>query len=268
MNKNIHIVILLMLTACQTGTGQIGENYISVAPSSESLEITKLKKWQEPSYYFSSSIEKDIEKVQARGYVILGSSRFNDTEFSFGHAANHAYRVGATHIIYTEQNNFPDISKLSNKMISRKTPVYLGLASAPPLSGVDIDNIMTSGNDNNSSTYQHYDYGSTYSPVIMRHFESYFFAKSIDHHVNFGITLENRHSSGVRISNVNANSVGARVGLHENDILISVNGTDIRNSGDALSIFEDIDELSEQTSLFVMRNDTRLIVLIPPVFAN
>ncbi len=269
MRKVFQIIILLLLTACQTGTGQIGENYTSYVTGNEFNQIEKLKKWQTPTYYYSAALKRDVEHVVARGYIVLGSSRFSDTAFSLGHAANQAVKIGATHVIYGEADNFTGQSKINSNQHNYPVAGLLGFASAPPLSGIDIDNIMTGGNSNNSSTYQqyYYDNGSP-SLGIIRHFESYFFAKSINHYVDFGLSIEDYAEAGAKITNVREGSVSDALGLQKNDIITAINGQEISDSAHAAGILENIDELSEQTSLFITRNGGQSIAIIPAVFEN
>lgn len=269
MKNFFQIIILLMLTACQTGTGQIGANYTPYVTGTEFTQIEKLKKWQTPTYYYSTAPERDIERVVARGYVILGTSRFSDTAFSLGHAANQAVKIGATHIIYGEAGNFTDQSKINSNQHNYPVAGLLGFASAPPLSGIDIDNIMTGSNSNNSYTYQqyYYDNGSPNLGII-HHFESYFFAKSVDHHLDFGLSIEDYADEGAKITSVKEGSVSDALGLQKNDIITAINGQEIRDSEHAADIIENIDELSEQTSLFITRNGDQSIAVIPAIFGN
>jgi hypothetical protein len=175
-----------------------------------------------------------------------------------------------THIIYGEAANFTDQSNLSPEQHYYPVAALLGFASAPPLSGIDIESVMTSGSSNNNSySYQQYYYDSASPDIgIIRHFESYFFARSINYHVDFGLSIQDYKDAGTQITNVSGGSISDTLGLQKNDIIIAINGQEIRNSKHAAGILENIDEISKQTSLFITRIGDQSIAVIPAVIGN
>ncbi len=259
------IAVFLCLASCSVGTGEIGKNYVAAAPLSPAGDYTKLKKWQTPAYYMSNSLESDIRNLRSRGYVILGSSRFVDTGFSFGHAANQAMKVGATHVIYGEVDEWVNMTRAT------PSPLLMGFAAAPPLSGVDIDKIITSGSGNsNQSSYDYQDYYYDTPGVVLvpRNFESYFFSKSVDHRVDFGLSLNEADALGVIITAIRTGSMSETLGLRTGDIITQINGYSIASVSEAMDILAATDELSAQTSFFITRDGIESIAIVPPVFGK
>ncbi len=271
MKKFIQISLFLLLTGCQTGTGQLGTNYVSMAPSAPQVEIAKLKKWQGPNYYYSNALTQDLDNISARAFVILGSSHFRDTAFAFGHASNQAIKIGATHVIISESGKELDILGSIEHLSGYPAATLMGFAAAPPLSGINIDNIMTSGNNNNNNSYnyQDYYYDSPNYPEIMRDFECYFFARPAGYKNYFGLSLSNtQNQDGVMIDAIAERSVSDILNLRQGDVITAVNDQDITNVSQVMEILANVHELTEPTSLFVKRYEGEFIAVVPPVLAE
>lgn len=118
----------LILTAC---LGSMQENYYkSYADPITDTKLIALSDGQKPELIMSKNIEADKEKYQARGFVVIGQSEFENTgkyralrrvrDSHAARAVGQAMKVSATHILYLRKK----IDEYSTTIYNKKSSNY------------------------------------------------------------------------------------------------------------------------------------------------
>lgn len=108
------VISLLFFTGCGPSgyskyyKSRLPENIISTVSTNPNF-IT-LKNGEEPKVLYAYNLDKDLDRLEAEGYVILGWSSFNGREESIDNAIDQAKKVGALLVLvnsakYTDTMN-------------------------------------------------------------------------------------------------------------------------------------------------------------------
>lgn len=226
--------------------------YVQRAPAQEIKNLELLKSSQEPSIFSTNNLDRDLNILRAKRYVVIGSSEFNAQLENTNNAIDVAKSVGATIVLLS--------SAYTNTQTS-VVPFFMPNTTSSTTSGMISNPYGATSNFSGTTTT----YGTAVVPVTVnnRRYDqvAVYLAKSqvkpkIGIFFNDLTDKERKafgQNTGVMVVTVVENSPAFLANIINGDLIIKYNGTDVVNS-DGLRKLIDTNNLGEKITFTVIRN--------------
>ena len=222
----------IALSGCATsGHQQFYQSFVDEVPAAD---IEWLREGQKPLVYSSDNLERDMDIMLSKGYVAIGSSAFNGQIAGADDVAAQATRVGAT--IAIVRYNYTNTQ-------TSTVPLFVPTTATSYHSGL-VHGYGGSASYSGTSTTS----GTTVVPMTMhqRRFdqEAIYFGKSTKR-PKYGVYLndlspetrrEIQRNMGALVTIVVEDTPAFLGNVLPGDILIKVDGTDVRNGEHAVTL--------------------------------
>lgn len=243
------IVVAFLLAACASGYQQFYKPYVE--PKSLT-DVEWLKPGEEPKVFGTNNFDKDIRILRSKMYIPIGYSSFNGKYEDENMVKAQAKRVGATVVLVN--------SKYTNTQTTT-SPLFIPNSSTTYTSGSVYGGGIYGGYSGTSTTY-----GSTVVPITkqQRRYNqtAVFFVKSTKK-LKFGVFINNlndtqrrqlERNTGAVIEIVVEGSPAFYSNVLPGDILIKVNGIEVRDAQHAMKLMSHINTNDKKAVLTVIRN--------------
>lgn len=195
-------------------------------------DVELLREGQKPDVYSSDNLERDIPVMLSKGYVVIGASAFNGGFAGVDEVAAQASRVGATIAIVRYEYTGTQTSTVPLFMPTTSTSYHSGSVQG-------YGGFATYSGTSRTT-------GTTVVPMTtnQRRFdqEAVYFAK-LNRRLKYGVYLDDlspdmrrkiQRNMGALVSVVVEDTPAFLANVLPGDILIKVDGTDVRNMEHAL----------------------------------
>jgi hypothetical protein len=243
------MVLALLLTACASGYQQFYKPYIE---PNNLTDVELLQPGEEPKVYGTNDFDKDIRILRSKMYIPIGYSSFNGKYEDESMVKAQAKRVGATVVLVNSQ--------YTNTQTST-APLFIPNSSTTYSSGSVYGGGIYGGYSGSSTTY-----GTTVVPITtqQRRYDqtAVFFVKSTKK-LKFGVFINNlndaqrrelERNTGAVIEIVVEESPAFYSNVLPGDILIMVNGVNVRDAKHALDLMEKVNPNDGAATFTVIRN--------------
>jgi hypothetical protein len=258
-----HFFLILLLAgsleACATTSGY-QEFYPPVGELTTLPDVQFLQKGEAPVIYSSDNLQRDHDILLSKGFVLIGQSSFNGSLEGQEQAVLQAQRIGALVVVVSSTYTNTQINTVP-LLIPNNTTTY-GSGFAYVGSG--------SASYFGSSTT----YGTAVVPVTtqQRRFDQaalYFVKSTKKHKYGLGVVdltpeLRSTHerNTGALIHVVIEDSPAFYANLLPGDILIQIDGVDVRNFEHALALMHSAAPTNGESQLKVLRNSAEKIIKV------
>jgi hypothetical protein len=242
-------VLALALTACASGYQQFYKPYVEPKTLTD---VQLLNPGEEPRVFGTSDFDRDIKTLRSKMYIPIGYSSFNGKYEDESRVKDQAKRVGATIVLVN--------SRYTNTQTTT-SPLFIPNSSTTYHSGSVYGGGVYGGYSGTSTTT-----GNTVVPITtqQRRYDqtAVFFVKSTKK-PQIGVFIKNlndeqRHTiernTGAVIEIVIEGSPAFYSNVLAGDILIKVNGTDVRDAPHAHDLMRDLDANAGKVIFTVIRN--------------
>ncbi len=220
------ISVLLMLAGC--GAGGYGRTYSGYIDPRVTPDVIALGEEQEPNLLRSNNLDNDVRLYKEHNYIVVGESAFNGVVESQNNAIKQAKEVGATHVIvsseYTDTNSY-----LAYDYQDYYRTVYVNRVKSVNGKQVAYTKAVTV-RDSVAVPYRRYYDNFDQWAVYM--------VKSARVH-RLGLLMRDlspqertnlRRNTGAYVDVVLSNSPSFLANIMSADVLIKINGDDVRNT--------------------------------------
>lgn len=252
------LVLSILLAACATNEYQ--KFYNSYTDANSLQDVKLLHEGQEPSIYSSNNLKRDVKVLVSKGYLPIGQSSFNGELQGKEEVIAQARRVGAVVVLVK--------SKYTNTQ-TNTTPLFLPNNSTTYNSG-SVYGYGGSASYSGSSTT----YGTTVVPLRsqQRRYDqaAVYFVKSTKK-LKYGIHLADltpeirssiQRNTGALVDIVMQDSPAFYANLLAGDILIRIDGNEVRNARQAGKLLQDSDPLNGESKLTILRNGQKKVISV------
>ena len=243
------MVLALSLTACASGYKQFYKPYVEPKTL---IDVQLLNPGEEPRVFGTSDFDRDIKILRSKMYIPIGSSSFNGKYEDESRVKDQAKRVGATIVLVKSQ--------YTNTQTTT-SPLFIPNSSTTYHSGSVYGGGVYGGYSGTSTTT-----GNTVVPITthQRRYDqtAVFFVKSTKK-LKIGVFIKNlndeqrralERNTGAVIEIVVEGSPAFYSNVLPGDILIKVNGTDVRDVPHAQDLMRDVDANAGKATFTVIRN--------------
>lgn len=243
--------LILTLLGCATTNGyqQFYTPHVDVLTLTD---VQLLKKGEDPVIYSSNNLERDIRILMSKGYAAIGESSFNGSLQGEGGAVDQAKRVGASVVL---------ISSTYTNTQTTTVPMFLPNNSTTYGSGTVYGYGGTASYYGSSTSY-----GTAVVPITSQQQRfnqtAVYFVKSTKR-PRFGIQLVDmtpelraslQRNAGALVYVALENSPAFYANILPGDVLIRVDGIDVRNVEHALALLRNAEPLNGESQLVILRN--------------
>lgn len=263
MNRIILLAILFMLTGCAaSGYQQFYNPYVevSVLPEPEVIQ-----EGQEPEVYGTDNFERDIRALRAKKYVALGYSSFNGGYEDTKDAQAQAKKVGATIVLVNSEYTNTQTTTSTLFLPDNRTTYHSGSANAYSTYNNGYGGY---GNVNTNATYSGTSttYGTKAVPITShqrRYDQTAVYLIKINPKMKFGVFLQDltpemrsqyERNTGSFVDLVFENSAAFYSNILPGDIIISVDGSAVRNTEHAQELMAKVPSSATSSKLGIIRN--------------
>jgi len=243
------MALALSLTACASGYQQFYKPYVEPKTLTD---VQLLNPGETPRVFGTSDFKKDIKILRSKMYISIGHSSFNGKYEDESNVKAQAERLGATIVLVN--------SKYTNTQTTT-SPLFIPNSSTTHQSGTVYGGGISGGYSGTSTTY-----GTTVVPITT-HQSRYdqtavFFVKSTKK-PKIGVFVKNlndeqrrelERNTGALIEIVVEGSPAFYSNVLPDDILIKVNGKDVRDARHALDLMRGVGDNDEKATFTVIRN--------------
>ncbi|MBL0687181.1 MAG: PDZ domain-containing protein [Sulfurospirillum sp.] len=267
---SIYIIISIIFTGCATSGYK---TFYKQYGTNEQLQQVKLnsnykflEKGEEPQVYSTNNFDIDSKKLRARGYVPIGASSFNGVYENTKNAINQAKRIGATLVLINSSYTNTE-TRTSTLLLPDNKTTYSSGRSNTNATYNSNNGYNGYGNANTNYYGSSTTYGTKAVPYTtntrMYNQSAMYFIKNIKK-LKFGvgcsdISREKRielGSRGVIINLIYENTPIYNSDILEGDIVIKMNGTNIKNYQEFNKILQNFDT-SKDCIWTIIRNNTK-----------
>ena len=254
------VVALTALAMAGCATSGYQKFYQSYGDVSQLQDVTFLSEGEEPIVYQVDIQEmaSSVKSLRARDYVAIGSSSFNGVYEDISRAKAHAKKLKAVVVIVGAAYTETQTSTVPISMPSTQTTYGSGSVYAGGMYGTYTGSSTT--------------YGSTVVPVTVHHRRydqgAVYFVKG-HRKYRFGIQLADltpQHrqalgrNTGALIDVVVEKTPAFYANVMEGDVIIAIDGREIRDPAEAISVMASIPEDVESSVLKVIRGGVEIDV--------
>ena len=250
MRALLIIAVAFLLTACASGYQQFYKPYVD---PKNLADVELLQPGEEPKVYGTSNFDKDIKTLRSKMYIPIGYSSFNGKYEDESKVKAQAKRVGATVVLVNSQ--------YTNTQTTT-SPLFIPNSSTTYSSGSVYGGGIYGGYSGTSTTY-----GSTVVPITtqQRRYDqtAVFFVKSTKK-PKFGVSIHNlndvhrrdlERNTGAVIEIVVEKSPAFYANVLPGDVLIKINGVDVRDAAHAMKLMTQINTNDKTATFTVIRNN-------------
>lgn len=249
----MRFVTTMLLTICLTGCATSGyqQFYKSYGDPKTLPDVQLLAQGENPTIYSSDDLNRDVKILISKGFQPVGHSAFNGALEDEEQVAAQAVRVGARVVL---------VKSAYTNTQTNTVPLFLPNNSTTYGSGTVYSGGGTASYYGSSTTY-----GTTVVPITsqQRRFDqnAVYFVK-INKTYKFGVQLADltpeqraaiQRNTGAVIDIVMENSPAFVANVLPGDILIRVNGSDVRNAEHASQLMSAAPDTGDN-QLSVLRN--------------
>jgi serine protease Do len=249
MRSTFIMLLALTLTACASGYQQFYKPYVETKTLTD---VQVLNPGEEPRVFGTSDFDRDIKILRSKMYIPVGYSSFNGQYEDESKVKDQAKKVGA--IIVLVKSQYTNTQTTTS-------PLFIPNSSTTYQSGSVYGGGVSGGYSGTSTTT-----GTTVVPITtqQRRYDqtAVFFVKSTKK-PKIGIIIKNlndeqrqaiERNTGAVIEIVIEGSPAFYSNVLAGDILIKVNGVDVRDTQHALNLMRDLDANAGRIIFTVIRN--------------
>ena len=241
--------VALALTACASGYQKFYKPYVE--PKSLT-DIELLQPGEEPKVYGTNDFDKDIRTLRSKMYIVIGFSSFNGKYEDENMVKVQAKRVGATVVLVNSQ--------YTNTQTTT-SPLFIPNSSTTYSSGTVYGGGLYGGYSGTSTTY-----GNTVVPITTqqrRYDQTAVFLVKSTKKLKFGVFINNLYdaqrrelerNTGAVIEVVVEESAAFYANILPGDILIKVNGIEVRDAPHALKLMSNVNTNDKRATFTIIRN--------------
>lgn len=258
MNK---ILLLICSVVVVTGCATNGYNkfYSPVVDARTLSDVEILQEEQEPKIFGTDDFNRDISILRAKGYIVVGESSFNGGLESVSHASDQAKEVGATVVLVKSEYTNTQTINSALFVPNNQTTYYSGsVYGGGKLGGYSGMSTTYDTTVIPYTSYQRrYDQNAIY---FVKSNKKYKFGLIID---DLSPELRNRleRNTGALISIVVENTPAFYANVIPGDVLIAVDGVEVRNAENASYILGQVNSTTSST-LTIIRNMQERKILV------
>ena len=258
----ILLIVSLIAGCAQSGYKQFYKPYVD---ANTLPDVQLLKKGEEPQVFGTDDFDRDIKILRAKRYIVIGQSSFNGGYEDTKNAAEQAKTIGATIVLTNSQYTNTQTTTSTLFLPDNKTTYHSG-----SVSGSTSYNSAYGGYLGSSNTYGSYSGSSTtygtkavpYTTHQRRYDQNAVYLVKSTQKVRYGISVadltpekrsEIERNTGALIDIVLEDTPAFYANVMAGDILISVDGSNVRNAAHAIEVMKTSGN-SEYSILKVLRN--------------
>lgn len=252
------IIIILLVSGCASNGYQ--KFYKSYANPKLDSNLESLKEGQEPQVFGTSDFNRDIMLLKAKKYVVVGVSSFNGGYQDIKNAAKQARLIGATLVLTNSKYTNTQSSTSSLFIPNTQTTYHSGSVYSGSSSGTYNGTSTT-----NSSivvpytTHQRrYDQEAVYLTKLTKKLKLGVLIKDLSPEQR--LTIE--RNTGALIYIVIENEPAFNSNIMAGDILISIDGQEVKNGANAVQLMGNIPANQSSSSFTVIRKGKEKIITV------
>lgn len=263
MNRKILITLFMAISGCVTSGYQ--QFYHSYVDASALPEPEILQKGQDPKVYGSNNFDRDVRILRAKKYIVVGYSSFNGDYEDSKQAQNQARRVGATIVLVNSKYTDTQTTTSTLFLPDNKTTYNSGTVNAYSTYNNGYGGY---GNGNTSALYNgtSTSYGTQAIPITTsqrRYDQNAVYLVRINPRMKFGVSLHDltpemrsqyERNTGTFVDLVFEDSAAFYSNILPGDIIVSVNGTPVKNTQHAQELMAQVPPSSTSAKLVILRN--------------
>lgn len=241
--------LALALTACASGYKQFYNPYVEPKTLTN---VQLLNPGEEPRVFGTNNLDRDIKILRSKMYIPIGYSSFNGKYEGESNVKDQAKRVGATIALVNSQ--YTNTQTITSPLFipNSSTTYQSGSVYAGGVSGWYSGTSTTTDTTVVPVTTQQHRYDQT----------AVFFVKSTKK-PKIGVFIKNlndeqrqtiERNTGAAIEIVVEGSPAFYSNVLVGDILIKINGTDVKDAPHALELMRDLDANAGKIIFTVIRN--------------
>ncbi|MEZ9366296.1 PDZ domain-containing protein [Vibrio sp. 10N.286.49.E11] len=258
MKKIISVVLSLMLTACASNGYK--EFYTPLVNTNDIAEIEILKDGETPELYETDNIERDVQILESKRYLLIGYSSFNGGYQSTDYAIAQAKQVGATVVLVTSEYTDTQTVNTTLFLPDTQTSYTNGSVYSTNARGTYSATTTTHGTKAVpvSSTQHRYDQEAAYFVKSNFKYKFGFHYKDLtpEQRSNIG------RNTGVLVGTVIEGTPVFYANLLAGDILVGVDGNMVRNQKHVDKLLQAVPTSQEKSTLTVLRNGKEIDLVV------